>query len=424
MRYLVCLLAPLTLLAEEHVLTLKQAVDLAVKQNPDVMLARLDEQKAALGVKVAKDPFFPKVYVGSGLAYTSGFPMSIEGSAPSIIQAKSIASLYNRPQSARVAQSVESVRTSGIDREAKQEEAAYQTALLYLDTVRWARAADAVQQQIASLEKSAEAIRLRVSEGRELEIESKRSALAIARARQRLDSANQQRDYAQSSLAVVLGYSAGDRVKPASAEALPLNGPETEEASVQAALGQSRDLKRMESMILAKGHEARSYRAAKLPTIDLVAQYGLFAKFNNYEDYFRTFNRHNGLLGVSVQLPLIAPRSAAAQASQADLEIARMKTQAGDLRNRITVETQRAWRSIAVTEKARDVARLALDVARDQVSVVLAQSEEGRAGMRQLEEARAAEQERWADYYDSQIQVDRARLDLLKQTGTLAAAVR
>lgn len=418
-----CLLAS-SLSAEERVLTLRQAIDLALRQNPDVVMARLDEQKAALAVKVARDPFFPKVYAGSGLAYTNGFPMSIEGSAPSIFQAKSIVSIYNKPQSLRVAQSAENARTAGIERELKQDEIAHQTALLYLDSVRWARVADAVRQQIGSLEKADETIRLRVREGRELEIESKRAALGIARARQRSEAAAQNLDYAQASLAVVLGYAAGDRVRASPGEALPLTGPGDEQGSVGSALSQSRELKRIESAIVAKGHEIASHRAARLPTIDFVAQYGLFGKFNNYEDYFNRFSRHNGLIGVSLQVPLVAPRAAAAQASQAEIEVNRLRTQAADARNRIAVETQRAWRSVGVMERSREVARLALDVAREQVNLLLAQMEEGRASLRQLEEARAAEQERWLEYYDAQAGVDRARLDLLKQTGTLIAAVR
>ncbi len=41
--------------AETHTLTLKQTLARAVAQNPDVMMARLDEQKAVLGTRIAKD---------------------------------------------------------------------------------------------------------------------------------------------------------------------------------------------------------------------------------------------------------------------------------------------------------------------------------------------------------------------------------
>jgi hypothetical protein len=84
-------------LAEVHPLTLRQAVDIALKQSPDLVLARLDEQKAQYAIRIAKDPFVPKIYAGSGAAKTWGYPSSIEGAAPSIIEARTDMSLFNRP---------------------------------------------------------------------------------------------------------------------------------------------------------------------------------------------------------------------------------------------------------------------------------------------------------------------------------------
>ena len=87
--------------AEVHSLTLQQALELAARQNPEVALARLDEQRAEQGVQVALDPFRPKVYGGSGLAYTYGYPNSIDGNAPSLIELKTDMAIFNRPKSYR-----------------------------------------------------------------------------------------------------------------------------------------------------------------------------------------------------------------------------------------------------------------------------------------------------------------------------------
>src|ERR1044071_5192205 len=43
--------------AEIHTLTLRQAIDRALVQNPEVVMARMDEAKASHGVRVAQDPF-------------------------------------------------------------------------------------------------------------------------------------------------------------------------------------------------------------------------------------------------------------------------------------------------------------------------------------------------------------------------------
>src|SRR4029079_793664 len=89
-------LVSLCALAEVRTMTLKQAIDVAMQQNPDVVLARLDQQRARADVTIAKDAFVPKVYAGSGVAYTSGFPMSIDGNAPAIVQAKTQMSIFDR----------------------------------------------------------------------------------------------------------------------------------------------------------------------------------------------------------------------------------------------------------------------------------------------------------------------------------------
>src|ERR1035441_8826875 len=57
--------------AEVHTMNLRQAVERALQQNPEIAMARLDELKAQEAVRVQKDPFAPHVYFGSGLAYTN-----------------------------------------------------------------------------------------------------------------------------------------------------------------------------------------------------------------------------------------------------------------------------------------------------------------------------------------------------------------
>src|SRR5712692_4827826 len=103
-------LCSVALRAEVHVMPLRQAVDRALEQNPDIALARLDEQKAAQAVRLAKAPFSPTIGAGSGLAYSSGFPMSIDGAAPSIVQARATQFIFNRQQSYLVAEARENVR--------------------------------------------------------------------------------------------------------------------------------------------------------------------------------------------------------------------------------------------------------------------------------------------------------------------------
>src|SRR6267154_2190801 len=93
--------------AETHVLTLQQAIRRALEQNPEVAMARLDELKATQGIRLSREPFYPRAGAGSGLAWSSGFPLSIEGSAPAAVQVRINEYLFNRPQSYAVRQAKE-----------------------------------------------------------------------------------------------------------------------------------------------------------------------------------------------------------------------------------------------------------------------------------------------------------------------------
>jgi outer membrane protein TolC len=411
--------------AEVHTLNLRQAVDRALKQNPDIALARLDEQKAAQSVRLAKAPFSPSIVAGSGLAYANGFPMSIDGAAPSIVQARARQYLFNRQQSLTVAAARENERGAGIGIEAKREEVAFRTTSLFLDAQKVARFADLARKQLESLEKIEQVLEVRVSEGRALPIDSKRAALNVARGRQRVEQLVDDQDATERSLAVVLGFTADDQVRAAAADEFRTPAlPSTEEAAIQGALQSSKELRRLESALTAKGLDIRAQKAARLPTLDLIAQWGLFAKYNHYADYFRTFQRNNGEIGLSITVPVLPGPQPSAAAAQAEAELAHLRVEANAARNRISLETRQNFQTLRKSETEREVARLDLEVARDQVSLVLTQMNEGRASLQQVEQARFTEDEKWIAFYDAQYAAEKAAWDLLHHTGNVIAALQ
>ncbi len=416
-------LATSAALAEVHPLSLRQAVETALKENPDVVLARLDEQRAQAGIRVAKDPFFPKVFAGSGDAKTWGYPGSIEGAAPAIVQTHTDLTLFNRPKSYEVSRAKENARGAAIGVESKSEEAAYQTAAAFLDAQQMLRSVQSLRLEVESLERVSEATKLRVEEGRELPIENKRIAVDLARTRQRFENLNGDLDYSQASLAVVLGYPAGDRVQPLDDDRKPPEIPETEQAARDLALQNSHEIRRLESELQAKGFELRGYHAARLPVVDLVAQYSLFDK-GIYQTYFTHIQRNNGQLGVSVQVPLLIGSASKGLLTQAETDVLQLRVRMNQMRNRIDLDTQKSYQDLKRAEGANEVAKLDLDYAREQVSVLLAQLGEGRIPRQRVDDARLNEQEKWIAFYDAQHTEEKARLNVLRQTGTLLASLR
>ncbi len=423
-RAIVIFLALSTLLsAESHKLTLRQAVELAMKQNPDILLARLDAQRASQAIRQAKDPFFPRIGVGSGLAYSNGFPLSIEGSAPSIVQAQAAQYLFNRPQSYAVAQAKENARGATFGVAGKRDEVAYRIASLYVDAERAARVGDLARKDAESQNRVLETVTAQVQEGRALPLAQKTAAYQVAAAQALADSLDADGETAQTSLAIALGYPAEDRVVPVKTERAATALPGSESEAIESAFTSNMDLRRLESQMAAKQLELRGARAARLPRVDLVAQYGLFAKYNHYQDYYAAFQRNNGEVGISFQVPLLTGPGVSAQTAQAQTDIARMKVELSNTRNRLSADIQQAYRDTRKAESSAEVARLDLEVAREQLSVDLAQMQEGRLTLSEVEQARIVENRKWIAFYDAQYSMERARWNVLRLTGELVPSI-
>ena len=411
--------------AETHSLTLGQTLELAARQNPDVAITRLDQRHAEEGIQVAQDPFRPKVTLGSGAAYTYGYPNTIEGSAPAIFQITTQDTLFSRPKSLEVAASRELARGAAYGSQVKTDEVAYRAADLFLAASETEHQGEAFSNQLPSLKKVIDTVSAAVSEGTELPLEVKRARVNLASSLEQISAAQLDADYYEMLLAVALGYPATDRVKPVDSELPATLTPMPEEEAVDFALRNNRQLKQMQSNILAKELDLRSYRAARLPQVDLVAQYALFAKYT-YSQYFPStkFQRNNFQLGAAISVPLLVGAGRNGFMQQALTDMQKLRIQSDQVRNSILSDTRRSYEQWKKAESIRDLARMKLDLAREDLTVKLAQNAEGRTPLRELEQARIDESTLWMQLYDSETQVTRAKLAIFREMGTLMSAIR
>ena len=410
--------------AETKTMTLKQALERALEQNPDVLLARLDQQKARDQILIAKDPFYPKVYGGGGYAWTNGYPVSIDGNPPSIFQARTDMTLFDRSQTYKVAEAKEGLRGSAIDVTRQQEEAAYKVASLFLDAEQAAHSFDAAQQQIENLTKVKTLMDARVAEGRELSIASRKANLNVAMAKHTADLLHEDLIRAETALAQVLGLGADDRVRAAVEERAAIALPVSEEASIEEALEHSPELKRLESNVQMKTLEIKGYHAARLPKVNLVAQDEVFAKYNYTAQLNYAFRYNNPELGASVTIPLLIGHTARAYAQQAEADVDKLRIEVRRTRARITADLRLAYQQVKSADDARELAHEALGLTREELDVDLAQYEEGKLPLATVETQRALENEKFLAYYVSRQTAERARLNVLRLTGTMLAALK
>ncbi|MGC2660462.1 MAG: TolC family protein [Bryobacteraceae bacterium] len=409
--------------AETHSLTLREALDIASRQNSDIALAHLDEQRTEQGIKIARDPFRPKVYGGSGLAYTYGYPNSIDGNAPSLFEIKTDMALYNRPDTFLLAQAKENARGANLGAQAKTDEVAYQTASLFLDARQAENIAETVFAEIPDLRKVVEVTSSQVSGGVELPVELKQANVNLESAQYRVDTARMDADYLEMMLAVTLGFPVTDRVHPIESQLPGVPKLGSEEDATRIALANNKEYSQMRSNVLAKELELHSYRSQRLPQVNLVAQYALFAKYN-YEQYFQKFQANNLQIGASITIPFLVGSSFSGRADQAATDMQKIRIQMEQVRNRVTTDTRHAYQEWQRAQEFLHFAHTQLDLARERLTILLAQNAEGKVTMAALEQARVTESDQWIALFQAQNTEMRAQLAILRQMGTLMAAVR
>ena len=252
---------------------------------------------------------------------------------------------------------------------------AWQIAGLYLDADRASRMIETAGNQIGSFQKVLDTVQARVDEGRELAIDGRQAQVNMARARVRLSNLQADRDIAERNLAIALGYTASDLVAPSAADrTAPVVSPD-EAAAVQAALAESPDIKRLQSLLVAKGLEIKGTEARRLPQIDLVAQYALFANYNNIQQYFAKFQHNNGEIGASIQIPIFSGTSIKTSIAQFLTDEDHLRVEMQSAKDRITMGVHQSYVTINRAKlaagsgegRSRSFARDRLTLALDQL---------------------------------------------------------
>ena len=173
-----------------------------------------------------------------------------------------------------------------------------------------------------------------------------------------------------------------------------------------------------ESRATAESFRARGEHRAMLPSADFAAQYGLLARYNNYDEFFKTFQRNNATIGVVLRFPFWSP-SQRARAEAADATALKAKKDAQAARNQVSEETLRLQRSVEQMAAAQEVADLEYKVAQSNVESLETRLDAGTVGWHDLQDAREQSNERYSSLQDANFELERARITLLRATGEL-----
>lgn len=407
----------------ERDMTLSEAIRLAARRSPESHLAQLEIEQAGNAAALARTARTPKLFAGSGLGYTDGIPQSIAGAAPSVAQITAMQPLFDAGRKQRIRQAQELSEAAVHSAEAKRGQAVYRVGALYLDFELASRSLEFLEQQLDSFRRIEDVTAARIAEGREIPAALTRARLDNARSQERLLSAQSQFDQLESDLRRRLDLGADVRLRPVADDALrPIALPEDRAEAQRQAVENHPDIDALDARLRSKGFEGKAAAGDRYPKLDLVAQYALLAKFNNYDEFFNRFQSHNWQAGISFQVPLFAGKGVAERVAKAKLEARGLELQRKIKQADIEIESLRAYENVREAERRTELARLELDYARENLGVLLAQFEEGGLALDPVERARVMESAAWQRLYESRYTLDKAKLALLHTTGDLIEA--
>ena len=434
------LLLTTSLLAEP--VPLKRVVELALSHATGAAIATADEQHAAAGYRELHNSYIPQLTTGAGLGPPSyGFPLALEGQAPSLFNINAQSSLWN-PQlrdfirAAKIESQVASLRSKDERNQIIQD-----AVLSYIELNKWERRLSRLRETADDAEKMKAAVAERVKAGVDSELDGIRARLSAARMHQRLVEAQGSADVLREHLSKLTGLAATEIETEEGS--LPEFPAAPQEASAASALStpSAQNVDANPAVQAAVEHARAQYVRAEgehrawWPSFDFAAQYAVLSNFNNFQDYYIPekecttpigtflcpnggFHQNNATVGVSIRFPFLN-FSQRSRAEAADADALKASKQAEAAKNQASEDELRLRRSVAQLQAARDVAQLEYEMAQKSLEAVHTRMDAGTANMHDLDDTRTQVSEKFMALQDVSFELQRIQLALLRATGEL-----
>lgn len=407
-------------------LTLRTALDRALQNSREVALARIRSSVSRRQANLTKARFMPNLFTGSGLIYTNGIPETPGGTAPSLFNVAYVQTLFNPPLLGQYRAESLQAQIDQLETTRTRDGVLVKTASTYLELGKVRHGLEVVRNEGASATRVLEVTRERVQEGQELPIELTRAELTAARVEQRRLQLEGREDVLESSLRDLCNVAHDRPIEMPSAEQPPNFAAAADKPLrelIAMGLQNSIEIRQAELDYRAKQERLKGEKGGYFPTVDLVGKYSLLSKINNYQEFYKNFQRNNVNVGLQISIPIFSARTTAAvDLARADLHRSELELFA--TRSRVEDDVRRTARHVRETEAAREVARLELKLAQEELRVLQAKFEEGHANLRDVEKLRLDESTKWLAFLDADYDNQQSALELLRLTGQLATVLQ
>ena len=398
-------------------LTLKRAIQMALQNSKEIQVAKIQASVADRAAKITKAQFMPNLYAGSGAGYTYGIPETPGGRAPSIFNVSYTEQVLNEPLRGQAKETQEQAKAQKIVLEDAKNNVITRTAMAYLELGKVRHSLELLRKEQQSAEKILQVTQERQGEGYELPVEVTKAQLTKAHVVQRILQLEGREDELEVFLRYQLGLPETQSIE-VTPEELPGEAEQAGDNLVAMAITRNAGLQLAESDLRAKEFRLKGEKRGYWPTLELVSVYSVLAKFNNYTQFFTTFQRNNFNAGIDVHMPIFSAQTKAA-VGMAEINLEAARVNLTNKKTELTADVRQKTRRVRERDAAKEVARLELQLAQQNVVVEQAQFAEGKLNLREVEKARLEENEKWMAYLDANFQKQQAQLELLKTAGQL-----
>ena len=397
---------------------LERAVRLALAHSTSSAISNADVQRAFASYRELRDSYLPQIVAGSGLGWTYGYPLAIEGNPPSLFDAVAQSSIFNPAQRKFLGAAKIEWHNSELQDKDQRSAIIQDVALTYAELAKWEARLVRLQEDEAQAKQMEQAVAERLKEGVDSNIDLNKAKLIAARVRLHRAEARGNADVLRRHLSTLTGLPVSSI--EISAETIPALPPVAVEEDLSAkAVASSPTVKLAQQHSLAESMRASGEHRSWLPSIDFSAQYARFSTFNNYTEYFPNhFQQDNATIGFGLRIPIFNA-SQRARSAAAEAEALKAKKQAEATRNQVAEETLKLQRTAEQLEAAREVAQLEYQLAQSGLEAVQTRIEAKTGTLHELSDARGQAAERYLLFQDADFEYQRVRLNLLRATGDL-----
>lgn len=410
--------------SETRTLSIQEAVQMALGHSPEVMMAKAQAIRASEAVRETHSLNRPQVYAGTGLAYNNGFPLSIEGSAPSIFQVAATQSIFSKKNSNLIREAEQSVKASRYGTDSARNDLALKTAYAYYKLHRARQVIALTSERRETAQKQQKLVEAQLEVGRVRNVDVTLARTATMAAEQQLLVAQEQAKIGERELRELTGLPPSVSIKTLEPQIENIIFEMDEDSLYNKALENTPEILRTEATLKAKQFHVEAEKGESWPRLELISEYALFSRTNNYDDYFNRFTRNNYLLGLSIQVPIFTGSRTRSRVEQSRQEASEEHYRLQSLKSDLKLNIQRGLSSLRIARSTLDLARSEKEAAKEMLQINETMLQSGRISLKEFEDSRLQLQQKELAVLEADEALFQRKLELLHAVGIIASEIQ